>query len=71
MDTVISSGSQLFDQLLNGGYETNVITTVYGPAGSGKSTLSLLAAIAMAKTGKKVISGENYLNNSSKKKLIK
>ena len=55
MDTVISSGSQLFDQLLNGGYETNVITTVYGPAGSGKSTLSLLAAIAMAKTRKKVI----------------
>lgn len=33
----------MFDELLEGGYEPGIITTVYGPAGSGKSNLMLLA----------------------------
>lgn len=43
------------DELLEGGYETDAITTIYGPAGSGKTNLVLLAAIETAKKGKKVI----------------
>lgn len=37
------TGSQVFDDLLEGGYEKGIITTLYGPAASGKSNLSLLA----------------------------
>ncbi len=40
----LSTGSAL-DLLLEGGYETDCITTVYGPAGSGKTNLCLLAAV--------------------------
>lgn len=51
----ISTGSELLDTLLEGGYECDAVTTIYGPAGSGKTNLSLLAAINVAKQGKKVI----------------
>ncbi len=51
----ISSGNKDFDDFLNGGYEKDVITTLYGPAGSGKTNLALLAAVDQAKRGKKVI----------------
>jgi DNA repair protein RadB len=51
----ISTGSKILDNLLQGGYETDIITTVYGPAGSGKTTLSLLAAISAHNRNKKVI----------------
>lgn len=37
------TGSPVFDELLEGGYEKGIITTVYGPAASGKSNLALLA----------------------------
>lgn len=37
------TGSPVFDDLLDGGYEKGIITVVYGPAGSGKSNLMLLA----------------------------
>lgn len=37
------TGSPVFDDLLEGGYEKGIITVVYGPAGSGKSNLMLLA----------------------------
>lgn len=37
------TGSQAFDELLEGGYEDGIVTTVYGPAASGKSNLMLLA----------------------------
>jgi DNA repair protein RadB len=40
------------DWLLEGGYENNTITTLYGPAGSGKTNLCLLAA---AHIDKKII----------------
>ena len=49
----ISTGSELLDEFV-GGYETDIITTIFGPAGSGKTNLSLLCAIKIAKN-KKVI----------------
>ena len=50
----LSTGSEVLDELLGSGYEDDVVSTIYGPAGSGKSTLCLLAAISAAKD-KKVI----------------
>ena len=54
-DERISTGSKLLDAFLEGGYEKDAITTVYGPSGTGKTNLMALAAVSMAKTGKKVI----------------
>ncbi|MBI1969753.1 DNA repair and recombination protein RadB [Candidatus Woesearchaeota archaeon] len=51
----ISAGSKIFDHMLEGGYETDCITTLYGPAGSGKTNLCILAMVAVARHGKKVI----------------
>ena len=51
----ISTGTEVLDILLDGGYENDSVTTVYGPAGSGKTNIALLAAVNMAKLGKKVI----------------
>jgi len=51
----IPSGSRIMDNLLGGGYETDIITTIYGPAGSGKTNLCILCAINTARLGKKVI----------------
>ena len=48
----VSSGVKVLDNLLNGGYELDAITTIYGPAGSGKTNLALLAALEVAKQGK-------------------
>jgi len=39
----ISSGVDFVDRLLDGGYEDDVITTIYGPPGSGKTNFCLLA----------------------------
>jgi DNA repair protein RadB len=51
----IPTGSKILDKLLEGGYETDVVTTIYGPAGSGKTILAMLCCINMARNGKKVI----------------
>ncbi len=53
-DVLLPTGSPVFDHLLRG-YEGGVVTTVYGPHGSGKTTVCLLAALAMLRSGKKVI----------------
>lgn len=42
------------DSVLDGGYEKDAITTIYGPSGVGKTNLALLCALNTAKT-KKVI----------------
>ncbi len=39
------------DNLLNGGLESGIITTIYGPAGSGKSNIAIIAAANISKTG--------------------
>jgi DNA repair protein RadB len=49
----ISTGS-VVNSLLDGGYESDIITTIYGPAASGKTLMCLLCAIEIAKN-KKVI----------------
>ncbi|MCK5140377.1 MAG: DNA repair and recombination protein RadB [Nanoarchaeota archaeon] len=51
----IQTGTDLFDDFLEGGYEKDILTTIYGPSGSGKTTLCLLAAIAQAREKKKTI----------------
>ena len=51
----IRTGSRIMDDMLQGGYEKDVITTVYGPAASGKTVLCLLCAITTARTEKKVV----------------
>ncbi|MBI2581216.1 DNA repair and recombination protein RadB [Candidatus Woesearchaeota archaeon] len=44
----VPTGSDVLDKLLEGGYETDVITALYGPAGSGKTTSCLIAAVSAA-----------------------
>jgi len=51
----ISTGTKILDKLLEGGYEKDAITTIYGPAGSGKTNLLLLAAVETAKNGQKAV----------------
>jgi len=51
----IASGSKILDYFLKGGYEDDIITTLYGPAGSGKTCLCLLATVNVTRKGKKVI----------------
>jgi len=51
----IPTGSKILDKMLDGGYEKDIITTMYGPAGSGKTNLCILCAINMARNKKKVI----------------
>ncbi len=54
MDGKISSGSDFFDKMLSGGYEKGILTTIYGPAGSGKSNLCIMA-LASFKSEKKIV----------------
>lgn len=51
----ISAGSYDLNKWLYGGYEKDVITTFYGPAGSGKTNFCMIAAVSQAKKGNKVI----------------
>lgn len=51
----VPTGSSVLDEFLEGGYETDIITAVYGPAGAGKTLLCMLSALNTARRGKKVI----------------
>lgn len=51
----LSTGCTAVDKLLQGGLDTDCITTVFGPAGSGKTNLGLLSAVQAVSAGKKVI----------------
>ncbi|MFC1741189.1 DNA repair and recombination protein RadB [Nanoarchaeota archaeon] len=51
----VSTGSEVFNRLLEGGFETDTVTTVYGPAGSGKSNLCIIAAVDVVLKGKKAV----------------
>jgi len=50
----LPTGSRILDNMLDGGYESDIITTLYGPAGSGKTNLCILCCINTARS-KKVI----------------
>ena len=51
----ISAGSYDLNKFLYGGYEKGIITTIYGPAGTGKTNFCLIAAASQAKRSNKVI----------------
>ncbi len=51
----LSTGAKIIDSLLDGGLEPGIITTLFGPASSGKSNIAMLAAINAAEQGKKVL----------------
>jgi DNA repair protein RadB len=51
----VSSGSYDLNKFLEGGFEKDIITTFYGPGGSGKSNLCAVAAVSQAKKDGKVI----------------
>jgi len=51
----ISAGSYELNTFLQGGYETDIITTIYGPGGSGKSNFCIIVATSQARKGNKVI----------------
>ena len=55
MENKIRTGSKILDKALNGGYEKGIITTIYGPAGSGKTILAMLAVITTARNKKNII----------------
>jgi DNA repair protein RadB len=54
-DNKLATGSKVLDEMLKGGYEKDIITTIYGPAGAGKTVLCILCAINVARSGKKVV----------------
>ncbi len=49
------SFNEPFDKLLNGGLEVGCITNFYGPPGTAKTQVAMLATLATIKDGKKVI----------------
>ena len=52
MSDRVSTGSALIDDILEGGLEKEVTTTIYGPSGSGKTNVAILAALESAEKGK-------------------
>lgn len=53
--TKISAGSSDVNKWLYGGYETDIVTVIYGSSGTGKTNFCLLTAVSQAKKGNKVI----------------
>ena len=51
----VMTGSHDLNKWLEGGYENDIITLLYGPSASGKSNFVLLAACHNAKKDKKII----------------
>ena len=63
---MIKTGSAPLDNFLKG-YQENSITTIYGEAGSGKSTICLLAAIEQALNNKKILFLDTEKNFSTER----
>ncbi len=51
----LMTGSRDLNKWLNGGYEKDIVTLIYGPPGSGKTNFVLLASCHQAKKNGKVI----------------
>ena len=51
----ISAGSYDLNKFLFGGYDQDIISTIYGPGGSGKSNFCMLVCVSQVKKGHKVI----------------
>jgi len=55
MANKISAGSYDLNRFLQGGFEKDIITTIYGPGGSGKSNFCMCLSVSQAKKGNKLI----------------
>lgn len=51
----ISSGSYDLNTWLHGGYDSDIITVIYGDSGTGKTNFCLTSAYSQTKKGKKVL----------------
>ena len=51
----ISAGSYDLNTFLYGGYETDIVSVLYGGPGTGKTNFCLMAAVSQAKKGNRVI----------------
>jgi DNA repair protein RadB len=51
----ISTGTKILDEFLDGGFEKDTISLIYGPGGSGKTNLCILTANSIVEKKKKVI----------------
>jgi len=51
----LSAGNFELNKWLFGGYDKDIITTIYGPAGSGKSNFCMMVAASVARKNGKVI----------------
>jgi len=49
------STDSLIDNILDGGFEKGIVTTIYGPASSGKTNLCILSTVNNAKKNKKIM----------------
>ncbi|NJD78590.1 MAG: DNA repair and recombination protein RadB [Candidatus Methanoperedens sp.] len=54
-NTKIPSGCVSLDNLLGGGFESGIITQLYGASGTGKTNICIQLAVECVKSGKKVI----------------
>ncbi|MGV8131035.1 MAG: DNA repair and recombination protein RadB [Candidatus Pacearchaeota archaeon] len=51
----VSAGNYDLNAWLKGGYDSGIVTTLYGGPGSGKTNFCMIAAVSQAKKGNKVI----------------
>jgi len=51
----IKTGCEGFDDLIGGGLERKAITQIYGEPASGKSTIAIMGAVSVLKSGKSII----------------
>ena len=51
----ISAGNYDLNKWLFGGYDKDIISTIYGPAGCGKTNFCMMASVSVAKKNGKVI----------------
>lgn len=51
----IESGCRSIDEMLGGGFETGIVTQLYGGSGTGKTNICIQLAIECVRSGKKVI----------------
>ena len=69
---MLSSGSDVIDELLNGGFETGIITTIYGPSGTGKTNICLISALSAAEKSKVIyIDTEGGISHDRLRQLSK
>jgi DNA repair protein RadB len=55
METKIPSGTAVMDWLLDGGYEKDILTCIYGPPGAGKTNLVMLCIVNSVLASKKKV----------------